>query len=71
MAKSKAQIEYAQKYFKNNPETKTLWLNPQGEFFTDINWANNSLNKDEDGKVKGKLEVFESDAKETDVKANL
>ncbi len=62
MAKTKAQTEYAQKFFKENPEVKTLWLNPKGEFFTDINWANNSLEKDAEGKVKGKLEVFKSDA---------
>ena len=52
MAKSKAQTEYAQKYFKENPEVEKLWMNPQGEFFTDINYANNSLKKDENGKVK-------------------
>lgn len=61
MAKTKAQSEYAQNYFKENPEVKTLWMNPQGEFFTDINWANNSLKKDANGKVKGKLEVFENE----------
>lgn len=65
MAKSKAQTEYAQNFFKENPEVKKLWMNPQGEFFTDINYANNSLKKDANGKVKGKLEVFESDAPET------
>lgn len=67
MAKLKAQTEYAQKYFKENPEVEKLWMNPQGEFFTDINYANNSLKKDENGKVKGKLEVFERDAPETGV----
>lgn len=66
MAKTKAQSEYAQNYFKENPEVKTLWMNPQGEFFTDINWANNSLKKDANGKVKGKLEVFESEKPITD-----
>lgn len=66
MAKTKAQSEYAQNYFKENPEVKTLWMNPQGEFFTDINWANNSLKKDANGKVKGKLEVFESGKLVTD-----
>lgn len=62
MAKTKAQTEYAQKYLKDNPTVEKLWMNPQGEFFTDINYANNSLKKDASGKVKGKLEVFESTA---------
>lgn len=62
MAKSKAQTEYAQKYFKENPGVEKLWANPKGEFFTDLNWATNSLEKDANGKIKGKLEVFESEA---------
>jgi hypothetical protein len=65
MAKTKTQTEYAQNYFKENPEVKTLWMNPKGDFFTDINWANNSLEKDANGKVKGKLEVFERDTTDT------
>lgn len=64
MAKTKAQTEYAQKYLKDNPEVQCLWMNPQGEFFTDINYANNSLKKDASGQVKGKLEVFKSEAPE-------
>lgn len=67
MAKSKAQTEYAQKFFKENPKVKTLWMNPQGEFFTDINWANNSLKKDENGKMKEKLETFKSEASDEGV----
>ena len=57
MAKTKAQSEYAQEYFKENPEVDKLWANSKGEFFTDISWATNSLEKDENGKL-GTLEVF-------------
>jgi len=54
---TKEQKEYAAKFLKNNPETKALFLNPKGEWFTDENYAKNSLEKDKDGKVKGKIET--------------
>lgn len=60
MSKIKSNKQYAENFFKENPLVKTLWANPKGEFFTDINYANNSLEKDENGKIE-KLEVFSSE----------
>ena len=50
--------EYAKAFFSENASVKTLFLNPQGEWFTDESYANNSLPK-KDGKRVGKLEIFE------------
>lgn len=67
MSKIKSKEQYALDFFKENPKVKTLWANPKGEFFTDINYANNSLEKDENGKIEI-LEVFTSEAAAETVK---
>ncbi|AZB17581.1 hypothetical protein EG352_07280 [Chryseobacterium indologenes] len=60
---TKAQKEYAEKFFKEFPEVKELHLNPQGEWFTDINYANNSLPKKEEGKKESKIETIKKGQK--------
>lgn len=67
MAKIKSKEQYALEFFKENPKVKTLWANPEGEFFTDINYANNSLKKDEDGKLET-LEIFTNETAAETVK---
>lgn len=47
---NKDQKAFADKFFKDNPNAKELYLNKRGEFFTDKNWCENSLQKDKDGK---------------------
>lgn len=54
---TKDQKLYAQDYFKNYPEQKVLHMNPQGEWFTDKNYAVNSLPKNKDGEREGKIET--------------
>lgn len=53
---TKAQKEWADNFFKENPHIKELYLNKQGEFFTDKNFVKNSLQKGKDGE----LETFET-----------
>lgn len=68
---TKAQKEYADKFFKDYPEYKELHLNPQGEWFTDIDYANNSLPKNDEGKKEGKIETIKKGQKiETQDDAN-
>lgn len=59
---TKAQKEWAENFFKENPHIQELYLNKQGEFFTDKNYIENSLQKDE----KGELESYETIKKESD-----
>ncbi len=40
---NKKQIETAKSIFLTNEEIERLYMNPQGEFFTDINYARNSV----------------------------
>ncbi|MGP1500757.1 MAG: hypothetical protein ACTTJM_03115 [Bergeyella cardium] len=40
---NKNQIEQAKEIFLSNEEIERLYMNPQGEFFTDINYARNSV----------------------------
>lgn len=61
---SKKQKEYAAKFLKENPKVPALHLNPKkDEFFTDLNYANNSLEKDKEGKPNCKIETFKQDEK--------
>lgn len=60
---TKAQKEYAENYLKAHPEAKELHLNPQGEWFTDINYANNSLPTNKEGKKEGKIETIKKGQK--------
>ncbi|ROH98287.1 hypothetical protein EGI16_21660 [Chryseobacterium sp. G0240] len=60
---TKAQKEYAQQFFKENKAVKELYLNPQGEWFTDINYANNSLPKSKEGQREGKIETIKQGQK--------
>ncbi|MDV2458042.1 hypothetical protein CMU99_06825 [Elizabethkingia anophelis] len=60
---NKAQKQYAASYLKDNPAVPALHLNPKGEWFTDINWANYSLEKDKEGKTIGKIETFKQGQK--------
>lgn len=53
---TKVQKEWADIFFKENPHIKELYLNKQGEFFTDKNYVKNSLQKGKDGV----LETFET-----------
>lgn len=53
---TKVQKEWADNFFKENPHIKELYLNKQGEFFTDKNYVKNSLQKGKDGE----LETFET-----------
>lgn len=40
---NKKQIETAKEIFLANKQIERLYMNPQGEFFTDINYARNSV----------------------------
>ncbi len=40
---NKKQVETAKSIFLTNEEIERLYMNPQGEFFTDINYARNSV----------------------------
>lgn len=40
---NKKQIETAKEIFLANRQIERLYMNPQGEFFTDINYAQNSV----------------------------
>ncbi|OPB87813.1 hypothetical protein [Elizabethkingia occulta] len=60
---NKAQKQYAAGYLKENPNVPALHLNPKGDWFTDINWANYSLEKDKEGKTIGKIETFKQGQK--------
>ncbi|WP_407512836.1 hypothetical protein [Elizabethkingia miricola] len=60
---NKTQKQYAVGYLKDNPNVPALHLNPKGEWFTDINWANYSLEKDKEGKTIGKIETFKQGQK--------
>ncbi|MGG7468685.1 hypothetical protein [Chryseobacterium arthrosphaerae] len=54
---TKTQEEYSTQFFKDHPDIKKLFLNPEGEWFTDDDYAQNSLKKDKNGKVTGKIET--------------
>lgn len=60
---TKAQKEYATQFFKDHPDNKELHLNPQGEWFTDINYAYNSLPKPKPGEKEGKIETIKKGQK--------
>lgn len=55
---TKKQNEFAQVYLSEHPDVKEMYINPKGEFFTDESYANNSLEKDKDGNVIGKIQVI-------------
>ncbi|AZA90924.1 Uncharacterised protein [Chryseobacterium nakagawai] len=55
---NKVQKEYSEKFFKENPSVKELYLNPDGEWFTNLNWANYSLPKVKEGEKEGKIETI-------------
>lgn len=40
---TKKQVETAREIFQSNEGVERLYMNPQGEFFTDINYAKNSV----------------------------
>ena len=57
---SKAQKEYAENYLQQNLNVPKLFLNAKkNEFFTDLDFANNSRRKNKDGNFIDKIEVFE------------
>lgn len=57
---NKAQKEYAENYLQQNPNVPKLFLNAKkNEFFTDLDFANNSRRKGKDGNFIDKIEVFE------------
>ncbi|HAP94546.1 hypothetical protein [Epilithonimonas hominis] len=59
---NKTQKEFAEKYLQDNPKTPALFLNPKkNEFFTDLDFANNSIEKDKEGKPNCKIETFKQD----------
>jgi hypothetical protein len=59
--------EYADNFFKENPSVKKLFFNSKKEeWFTDVNWGENSIEKNEKGEKAYKLEVFENTTKEAD-----
>lgn len=60
---NKQQKQYADQFFKDNPEVKQLHLNPQGEWFTDLNYANNSLPRVKEGEKGGKIETIKKGQK--------
>lgn len=49
---TKAQKEWAEIFFKENPQVEELYLNKQGEFFTDKNYVENSRQKGKGGKLE-------------------
>jgi len=55
---TKRQEEYSTQFFIDHPDTKKLYLNPDGEWFTDDDYALNSLKKDKDGNVIGEIEII-------------
>lgn len=60
---TKAQKEFSAQFFKDNPNITALYLNPQGEWFTDINYANNSLPRNKEGGRDGKVETVKKGQK--------
>lgn len=50
------QKKYAEDFFAKNPDVKELFLNPSGEWFTNKNYATNSLPKNKEGEKEGKIE---------------
>lgn len=54
---TKKQEEYSTQFFKDHPDIKKLYLNPEGEWFTDDDYAQNSLKKDKDGNAIGEIEI--------------
>ena len=61
---SKSQKQYAANFLKDNPKVPAIHLNPKkNEFFTDLNYANNSVDKDSEGKPNCKIETFKQNQK--------
>ncbi|AQY22980.1 hypothetical protein [Riemerella anatipestifer] len=58
---TKKQKEFAADFFEKHPNVEALFLNKQGEFFTDEDYCKNSLQKDKDGKI----EAYETLKRET------
>ncbi len=63
---TKVQKEWADNFFKENPHIKELYLNKQGEFFTDINYVKNSLQKGKDGELEGFETIKRTNAEPTE-----
>lgn len=63
---TKEQKEYSIQFFKDHPDVKKLHLNPGGEWFTDDDYAQNSLKKDKDGNVIGEIETVTRPEADTD-----
>lgn len=61
--------QYVKAFFGDaeNASVKTLYLNPRGEWFTDVDFANNSLPKNAKGERVGKIEEFQRDEPEAAV----
>lgn len=49
---TKAQKEWAEIFFKENPQVEELYLNKQGEFFTNKNYVENSRQKGKNGDLE-------------------
>ncbi|SHK69685.1 hypothetical protein [Epilithonimonas mollis] len=61
---TKKQKEYAANFLKENLDVKAIFLNPKkSEFFTDEDFANNSIDKDREGKPNCKIETFKQNEK--------
>lgn len=56
MALTKKQTEIAYGILKENPDVTVVGVNPEGEFFTELSYAENSLPKNKDGKRVGQIE---------------
>ncbi|RKE82005.1 hypothetical protein [Chryseobacterium sp. AG363] len=67
---TKEQKEYSTQFFKDHPDVKKLHLNPEGEWFTDDDYAQNSLKKDKEGNVIGEIETVTCPETDIDVVEN-
>lgn len=58
---NKKQIETAKEIFLSDEKIERLFMNPRGEFFTNINYAKNSLVKDEKVETLTRKGVFKNE----------
>lgn len=63
---NKIQTEQAKEIFLSNEEIERLYMNPQGEFFTDINYARNSVEDEKKIQTLTRKGVLKTEA-ETEV----